>query len=63
MLASGVSNFRNPKVARNVPASVMVTPSLPGRTPNGSQNGASRLSTAKGKNSAMTSPIEGHELW
>jgi bifunctional non-homologous end joining protein LigD len=62
MLASGVSNFRNPKVARNVPASVMVTPSLPGRTPNGSQNGASRLSTAKGKNSAMTSPIEAHEL-
>src|ERR1700722_11015525 len=56
MLASGVASRRKPKVASKVPSSVTVTPSRPGRRPNGSQNGASRLSTAKGKNSATSRP-------
>jgi hypothetical protein len=46
MFVSAVSMLRNPNVARKVASSVMATPSLPGRNPNGSQNGASRLSTA-----------------
>jgi hypothetical protein len=43
MLLSGVSTFTNPKVARTVPSSVMVTPSLLGRRPNGSQKGRKPL--------------------
>lgn len=56
MLVSGVSMLRNPNVARKVAWSVIVTPSLLGRSPNGNQKGVSRLSTAQAKNSAMASP-------
>ena len=45
-LVSGVSTRRKPKVATNRPSSVRVTPSLPGRTPNGPQNGTRRRSVA-----------------
>src|SRR5262249_49637765 len=57
MLLTGVATFKNPKLAPKVPSSVMVTPSRLGRTPNGSQNGANRLSIAYGKNSTIAGNV------